>query len=90
MHSSKPANGEPAPPLRPQLLLCTAHVSHNFARLLREHIKDKPIRTSYMWLLTRLMNCDNMDDISEQFRNLCRLALSHEPVEDIEAELLAI
>ena len=44
-------------------------------------MREKVVRATYMWLLTHLMECRELADLSEQFKKVCILALSHEAVE---------
>ena len=67
-----------------QFAMCTAHVAKNWSSLLKQHIRDKHVRKAYMWLLTKLAHCQNMTEVSKVFTDICRLAVSREPVEDIE------
>ena len=70
-----------------QVLMCTAHVAHNFARILKEHVREKVVRAAYMWLLTRLMGCEQLTDIAEHFTKICTLALAHQGIDYVEESL---
>ena len=63
------------------LVLCRAHVMHSLASVLKQEVKNKKIRASYLYLLAKVMDSTTIEAVSDIFSNICQLALSHTPVQ---------
>ena len=54
--------------------LCRAHIAKGFSNILKTHVHDKRVRQGYMWLLTKLAECDDLQTMKERFKEICQIA----------------
>ena len=62
---------------RMPFFLCRAHIAKGFSNILKTHVHDKRVRQGYMWLLTKLAECDDLQTMKERFKEICQIAHNH-------------
>lgn len=59
-----------------KLHICSAHLLHKIASRLSKMVSNKEARRYIMYVVARIVDADDLNDIDEAFKNLCILLLS--------------